>query len=306
MADPDYDRAKSRSRILAREMAQGLKVTYVGMVVNVLLVAIKLWVGIVSRSQALVADGVHSISDLVSDVVVIVGLRMGRKEEDSDHPWGHARIESIASMMVGFLLLIVAIGIAWSALTSVYLHEESHASLWTIFAALVSVLSKEALYWYTVFVGRRIKSPAVIGNAWHHRSDALSSVAVLFGVGAAYINPDWHIADPLAALVVTFFIFKVGYRLVRDTLRELVDTAPDAAIVAQLRENAANIDGVRKVGDVRARHSGAQIFVEIHIAVDPHITVEQGHAIAENVERSLLDDISDVTRVITHVDPDDK
>ncbi len=289
---------------LQKEVASGLTVTWVGMAINVVLVAAKLAAGIVSRSQALVADGVHSVSDLFSDFVVLVGLRLGRKEEDEDHPFGHARIETISSMLVGALLLVVGAGIAFNALTSIYEHRRASPGLLAIIVAAFSIISKEAMYWYTVRVGRRIKSLALIGNAWHHRSDALSSVAVLIGVTAAYINPEWHLADAYAALIVTLFIFKVGWSLAWGALKQVVDTAPDREILDQLVETASAVDGVWEVHDVRARYSGSQIFVEMHIVVDPELTVREGHHIADKVRFHLVNKISDVTRVIIHVDPE--
>ncbi|UCE23465.1 MAG: cation transporter [Candidatus Zixiibacteriota bacterium] len=278
--------------------------TWVGVALNVVLVVVKIFAGVVGRSQALVADGVHSISDLFSDFVVLVGLRLGRKEEDEDHPFGHARIETISSMLVGAILLIVGLGIAYNALTSIYEHRQASPGLLTIFVAAFSVISKEAMYWYTLRVGRRIKSLAVVGNAWHHRSDAFSSVAVLIGVTAAYINPAWDLADAYAALIVTLFILKVGWSLAWGGLKQVVDTAPSREILDQLVETASGVEGVWEVHDVRARYSGSQIFVEMHIVVDPNLTVREGHHIADKVRFHLVNQVSDVTRVIIHVDPE--
>ncbi len=286
-----------------KDLAAGLRVTWIGMVANILLVILKVWVGLISKSQALVADGIHSLSDLFSDVVVIFGLKLGRMEEDENHPYGHARIETAASMLVGIILFLVGLGIGYNAVLTIYHHEESHPGLPAIGAALLSIILKEGLYWYTVAVGRRIKSPALIGNAWHHRSDAFSSIAVLIGVGGAYLNPSWHMADAFAALIVTFFIIKVGGNLTWSAMKEVVDTAPDQKMQAWIEQTALEIHGVREVHDVRARHSGAQIFVELHIVVDPFLTVWDGHEIAATVKHTLLNNVSDVTRVIVHVDP---
>ena len=288
------------------ELRQGMRVTWVGIGANIVLVIVKIIAGLMGRSQALVADGVHSLSDLFSDFVVLLGLRLGRKEEDEDHPFGHARIETISSMLVGATLIVVAAGIAYSAFTSIYEHEQSTPGLLAILVAAASILIKEGLYWYTLKVGRKIKSLALIGNAWHHRSDAFTSVAVLIGVTAAYINPAWHLADAYAALVVTVFIFHVGIKLAWGALKQVVDTAPDREILDQLTETAASVEGVWEVHDLRARYSGTQIFVEVHIVVDPELTVREGHRIAATVKYRLVTDFADVTRVITHVDPETK
>jgi len=186
----------------------------------------------------------------------------------------------------------------------IYNHQESHPRLITIFVALVSILLKEWIFRYTRRVGERIRSLVVIGNAWHHRSDALTSVAVLIGVTGAYLNPSWYLADSFAALIVTYFIVKVGVQLVWKAVMEVIDTAPDKKVLQQLTHTASTIDGVREVHDMRARHSGAQIFVEMHIVVDPNLTVYEGHKIAATVKYRLLNEVTDVARVIIHVDPE--
>lgn len=286
--------------------AAGLRATYTGAAANVVLVIVKLWAGFVGGSQALIADGIHSLSDLFSDFVVILGLKWGRQVEDADHPFGHARIETISSMIIGLILIIVGIGITYSAGMAIYLHEPNQPSVLAVYAAAGSVVIKEALFWYTMRVGKRLNSLALIGNAWHHRSDALSSIAVLIGVSAVLINPDWYLADSFAALVVTYFVIRVGITLTWSAFKELADTAPDREVLRELRECSKVIDGVRQVHDLRARHSGSQIFVEVHIVVDPELTVREGHDIAAGVKYALLDGHPDVTRVIVHVDPEVK
>ena len=284
--------------------ASGLRVTWIGAGANVVLVIFKLWAGFVSNSQALIADGFHSLSDLFSDFVVILGLKWGRRAEDADHPFGHARIETISSLIIGLVLILVGLGITYTAVLSIYHHEASTPSMFAVYAAAISVLVKEVLFWYTIRIGNKLKSLALIGNAWHHRADALSSVAVLAGVGAVYANPDWYLADSYAALLVTYFVIKVGITLAWSAFKELADTAPDRDVLVKLTERTTQVDGVRQVHDMRARYSGSQIFVEVHIVVDPDQTVRQGHNIAREVKHALLDDYPDVTRVIIHVDPE--
>ena len=285
-------------------VAQGLKVSIVGLGVNVVLVIFKLWAGIASGSQALVADGIDSLSDLFSSFVVLLGIKWGQKQEDEEHPYGHARIETISGMVVGMVLLLVGLGIAVNAISSIYHHRTARPGIFAIWAAAISIILKEGLYWYTIIVGRRLKSLALIAIAWNYRTDAFSTVAVLIGVGATYLNPAWHLADSYAALVVTFFVIRVSLKLVRSAFRELSDTAPQKEVVSQLTGTAAQVLGVRQVHDLRARYSGPQIFVELHIVVDPSITVRQGHAIAREVRQRLLNGFADVTRVIVHVDPE--
>jgi len=286
------------------ELSRGLTVTWAGMAVNILLAVIKTLAGIYGSSQALIADGVHSISDLFSDVIVILGLKWGRKQEDANHPFGHARIETVAGMVVGLVLLAAGFGLAYKAVSSVYHHQESSPGILAITAAAVSILLKEVMYRYTVVIGRRLKSLALIANAWHHRSDALSSVAVLVGVTAAYLEPSWHLADAFAALVVSVFIAKVGGGLIWLALKEMIDTAPGQDAIDELADTASRVEGVRQVHDMRARYSGSRIFVEIHIVVHPDLTVRAGHDIARKVKSRLLKDVTDVAHVIVHVDPE--
>ena len=162
-----------------QNISSGIKVTLIGSIANILLVAVKLYIGFISRSQALIADGFHSLSDLFSDVVVFFGLKWGRKEADHDHPFGHGRIETLSGMIVGLILFLVGVGLAFNAVNSLYTGEYSQPSLPAIFAAAISIIVKETLYWYTIVVAKKLKSQALFANAWHHRSDALSSIAVL-------------------------------------------------------------------------------------------------------------------------------
>ena len=295
---------KSSRTIIDKDLAAGLRVTWVGLAVNVMLIGVKFWGGIVGRSQALVADAVHSISDLFGDVVVLLGLRWGRKEADEDHPYGHGRIETIAALIVGFILLLIGLGIAYESVSSIYSHRVSRPTLLAIFVAAFSIIVKEGMYWYTVLVGRRINSTAVIANAWHHRSDALSSVAVLLGVGAAHVNPNWHLADSFAALIVSFFILKVSASITWSAFKELADTVSSQEVIGEIRKRAMSVEGVLDAHDIIARPSGPHLLVEMHIVVNRDMTVEQGHTIVEMVERLLIGDMKSVNKVIIHVDPD--
>ncbi|MCK4856646.1 MAG: cation transporter, partial [candidate division Zixibacteria bacterium] len=287
-----------------RDVSAGMRVTWVGLIVNVGLIVLKLWIGMVSRSQALIADGIHSISDLFSDLLTLFGLRWGRKAADASHPYGHARIETGVGLIIGLLLLGAAVGIAFKGVTAIFQHRIVNPSMMTIIVAAVSIVAKEGMYWYTIIIGRRLRSLILVANAWHHRTDAFSSVAVLIGVLATYVNPAWYWADSLAALVVSVFIVKVAVSLIWRAFREVIDTAPDANIVDHLTRCASSVAGVRGVHDIKARYFGPHIFVEVHVVVDPTLTVKEGHAIAKQVEACLIADVGDVSRVITHVDPD--
>lgn len=287
-----------------KNIKQGITVTWVGIGVNISLFVLKIYAGVIGRSQALIADGIHSLSDLLSDFITLLGLRWGNKIADDEHPFGHRRIETISALIIGAILVLVGAAMVYNSVISLYEHRESHPTVFTIIVASISIVVKEAMYWYTLIIGKRLKSKVLIGNAWHHRTDALSSVAVLIGVWGAYLHPNWHLADSLAALFVTYFIIRVGARLIWDSLKEVVDTAPDKKTLDEMEKIAQSIEGVKDAHDIRARYSGGQIITEIHIVVDPDLTVREGHAIAKRVELTLIEKIDDLVQVIVHVDPE--
>ncbi|MEW5723413.1 MAG: cation diffusion facilitator family transporter [Thermodesulfobacteriota bacterium] len=281
----------------------GRRVTLVGVVVNVALIVIKLAAGVWGRSQALIADAIHSLSDLVTDIVVLVGLKLGFKAPDLNHPFGHARLETVASALVGLALIGVAFFIGWDSIRNIHLHAEKHPTFLALAAAVLSILSKEWLYRYTIKVGRRIGSASVQANAWHHRSDALSSVAVVIGVGAAQINPDWHILDAWAALVVALFIVKAGFDVLWGSIREFTDTAPGPEVIGKIEACARGVEGVLGVHDLKVRSSGGRYQMEVHIVVPGGITVIEGHRLAKEVEQCLLEKVDHTEGIIIHVDP---
>ena len=281
----------------------GQRVTWVGAVANALLVICKFVAGILGHSQALIADAVHSISDLFTDAIVLLGIRIGQKAPDEGHPFGHARVETLASAVVGLALIATAFYLGIEAALNIYRHTEYHPTKLALIGAGVSIASKEALYHYTVRVGRRIKSRLIVANAWHHRSDALSSVAVFMGVTGTLINPSWHILDSFAALLVSFFIVKAGLDILWDSLREFTDTAPPPEILTKISDCTKNVEGVLDMHDLRVRTSGGLYQMETHIVVDGHLSVSEGHRIAKAVESCLAEELEDLDRVIVHVDP---
>ncbi len=281
----------------------GRSVTIVGALVNIFLIISKGLAGVFGHSQALIADAIHSISDLFTDVVVLLGLRYGGRAPDAEHHFGHARIETMASAIVGMALIGTAVYIGKDAALNIYRHTEYHPKGVAVFAAVIAVALKEALYHFTVHAGRRIKSQLLVANAWHHRSDAFSSVAVLLGVTVAYFKPAWHILDSYAALLVSFFIIKIGYEIIIKTINEFTDAAPKGEILDKIKKCAMSVDGVVDVHDLRARISGSVFQMEIHISVDGRLTVLEGHRIAKAAEKRIVEQIEDIGSVIVHVDP---
>ena len=281
----------------------GRSVTLIGALVNAFLIFLKLLAGVFGQSQALIMDAAHSVSDLFTDAVVLFGFGVGRKAPDEEHHFGHARIETLASATVGLALIATALYLGIGAAGNIYGHTVYHPTGLALLGAGVSIVLKEAMYRYTVHIGRRIKSPAIVANAWHHRSDALSSVAVLLGVTGARIKPSWYILDSYAALFVSFFIIKVGLEIVGNTLREFTDTAPQPEILNKIRRCALSVKGVMDMHDLRVRTSGGLYQMETHIVVDRQLTVAEGHRIAKEVESCLIEEMADLDRVIVHVDP---
>ena len=281
----------------------GLRVTWVGAVANALLIVFKFTAGVWGHSHALVADAVHSVSDLFTDAVVLFGLRIGQKAPDRGHHFGHARIETLASAVVGLSLTATAVYIGVEAGRNIYHHADYHPTRLALMGAAVSIAVKEALYHYTVRVGRRIKSQLIVANAWHHRSDSLSSIAVFIGVTGALIRPSWHILDSFAALVVSLFIARVGFQILGKTLREFTDSAPPAEVIDRISTCIRNVEGVLDTHDLRIRSAAGLYQMETHIVVDGRLTVSEGHRIAKAVESCLEEAVEDLDRVIVHVDP---
>ncbi|MBN2059085.1 MAG: cation transporter [Deltaproteobacteria bacterium] len=285
------------------KLSDGRTVTLIGSLVNGILIVIKFLAGFFGMSQALIADAVHSVSDLFTDIVVLFGIKIGQKEADEGHPFGHARIETLASGIIGVALIVTAIYLGIKSSLNIYHHIGHHPKVIALIVAALSVASKEVLYQYTLHRGRMLRSGLIIANAWHHRSDALSSVAVLLGVAGARIKPEWHILDPFAALLVSFFIVKVGLEIFIKTLKEFTDSAPPQEVVEKIRNCTLTVSGVMGINDLKVRTSGGLYQMEANIIVDRNLTVYEGHEIAHAVEGCLKDELDDFDRIIVHVDP---
>lgn len=281
----------------------GRTVTIAGFWVNLFLSGAKLAFGLAGRSQAMIADAVHSISDLFTDAVVLAGLKAGRKQPDDKHHFGHGRIETLASSIVSIFLIGAAVGIGLDAGTAIYRHESSHPSWIALVGAGLSIVLKEVLYQYTMRVGKKIKSKALMANAWHHRSDAWSSIAVFAGVAGAQVNPRWHVLDSYAALLVSFLVLMVGVKMLVSAVAEFTDAAPDRETIEKIRDCIICVPGVEGMHDVKVRTSADLLQMQAHIVVDGGLTVTQGHRIAKQVEVCLFNQVENMTDVLIHVDP---
>ncbi|MDX2497251.1 MAG: cation diffusion facilitator family transporter [Desulfobacterales bacterium] len=289
---------------IAKSIRDGRTVTLVGVLVNTILIILKLMTGIFGNSQALIADAVHSISDLFTDIAVLIGLQIRYKPPDEKHHFGHARVETLATSFVGIILIGTALYLGIDAAFNIYSHTESHPTVLALMGAGASVVLKEILYQYTIRTGRRIKSQLIVANAWHHRSDALSSVAVLVGVAGTQIRPSWYFLDAFAALLVSFFIVKVGLEILKEALHEFTDTAPGGEVIDRIMNCALTVNGVNAAHDLKVRTSGGRYQMEIHIVVDGRLTVIEGHKVAKAVEHCLAEDVGNFDHITVHVDPD--
>ncbi len=280
------------------------RVTWGALAANVVISAAKLAAGIFGHSQALVADSVHSMSDSVTDVAVLVGVRYWSAPADANHPHGHRRIETLITAAIGLLLFAVAGGIVYHAIVTLHQEDEGVPGWVAFAAALVSIAGKEGLYRWTAAVGRRIRSPAVVANAWHHRSDGLSSVpAALAVLAARLLGPEWVFIDHVGAVVVSLFILRAAWRIVRPALGELVDVGAPREEREQVQRIAEATAGVRAVHKLRTRYSGSGLEVDLHVKVDPELSVREGHDISEDVKRRLIAEGPGVLDVVVHLEP---
>lgn len=279
------------------------KVTLIGSVLDFMLGVAKVAVGWLANSQALIADGIHSFSDLLTDFMVLYAAKHSHKEADEDHPYGHGRIETLATVSLGCVLILIAIGVAYDSVRR--LNEPGIlldlASL-SLMIAIISVASKEWIYRYTIAAARRLRSDMLMANAWHSRSDAFSSIVVVIGIAGTLFG--YPYLDGIAAVVVAAMIARIGFDLVRSSTRELIDTALDAEKISAIRAHIFAVKGVRSIHMLRSRKSAGDAFIDVHIQVDPRLSVSEGHQIGDAVRRRLMKEVDIVTDVTVHIDPE--
>ena len=284
------------------------RVTLAGSAVNVLLTVFKFVAGILGRSAAMTADAVHSLSDLLTDAVVLVFVHISSKPADRQHEYGHGKFETLATAFIGFALMAVAVGIVyhacinlWSWLHGTDLPAPGMLALW---AALVSILLKELTYRYTAAKGRKLNSPALEANAWHHRSDALSSLGTLVGIGGAILlGHRWTVLDPLASLVVAFFIIRVAWKLLKQSLGELTEAALPEIVEKEILQIISSYPDVSDPHNLRTRRIGNHYAIEFHIRMDGNVSLIQAHSRAHYIEKALKERFGPDTHVTVHVEP---
>jgi len=281
-----------------------LRVTLIGSVFDLLLGIIKIVGGVIGHSTALIADGVHSLSDLISDFIVIYAAKHSHREADEDHPYGHGRIETLATVALGIALFIVAIGIAWDAVERLFNPEDLlQPGVLALVLASVSIFVKEGLYHYSMTIARKYRSSLLKANAWHSRTDAISSVVVAIGVAGSMAGLGY--LDAIAAVGVALMIAKISWELSWHSLRELIDTGLEPERVKAIRKSILVVDGVKTLHILRTRRMGSDALVDVHIQVDPELSVSEGHQISEFVRQQVISDIDEVADVMVHIDPED-
>ena len=291
---------------LARERRKTAeRVTLVGSVLDAGLGALKLAVGTAAHSQALIADGLHSLSDLATDVLVFMAARHANAEPDEDHPYGHERIETVATVLLGVVLIAVGVGVAVDAVNRM-LHPDLllKPEAWALVVAGVSIVAKEWVFRYTLAAARRLRSNLLEANAWHSRSDALSSIVVCIGVAGTMAGLDY--VDAVAAVVVGYMVARVGWRFAYRSYQELIDTALDDSERQEIADIIMTVPGVSSLHELRTRSMGAKALVDVHIMlIDPRVSVSEGHQISELVRARLMRQLDAVSDVMVHIDPED-
>jgi cation diffusion facilitator family transporter len=281
------------------------KLSRIGILGNVALAAFKLFAGIFGRSGAMISDAVHSLSDVFATLIAYVGVRLSKRKEDAEHPYGHERLECVASLALGLILAGTGLGIGYSGVLKL-LGDRSALEVPTmlpLIAAVVSILVKEGMFWYTLAYAKRLDSAAFKADAWHHRSDALSSIGSFIGIGMAKLG--FPVMDPIASLIICLFILKVAYDISKVAIGQMLDTSCDNAFVEKVRAFVLEQPGVKKIDLLRTRQFGNKIYVDLEIAVQRDISLVAAHDIAEHVHDAMEKEFPNVKHVMIHVNPEE-
>jgi cation diffusion facilitator family transporter len=284
------------------------KVTLIGTMGNLILAIIKSLAGVFGNSAAMIADAINSITDLFTDLVTLFTIHISSRPKDSNHKYGHGKVETLTTALMGGLIFLVGLGVLYTAGIGIFNQFAGNGietpGLIALWVALFSIAIKEILYRYTVFTGRKINSKVVMANAWNHRSDALASIGVALGIGGAiFLGPQWVILDPLAAIVVSFFIIRVAVLLIWESLLELIETSLSPDIENEILHLAASVEGVYDPHALRTRRVGNDIAVDLHICVNPLLSIEEAHKISEAVEKFICMKYGQETHVSIHTEP---
>lgn len=282
-----------------------LKVSLTSIIVNVFLTIIKLFAGVVGHSSAMISDAIHSASDVLSTFVVIIGVKFSNKEADANHPYGHERLECVAAIILAIMLAATGLGIGISAIQRISKYKESSSfimpTLITLLAAVISIVTKEILYWYTRGAAKKINSGALMADAWHHRSDALSSIASFIGVFGA--RHDFPLLDPITSVVICLFVLKVSFDIFKDAIDKMLDKSCDQETIEHITNIILKENGVINIDDLKTRLFGDKIYIDIEIGVAGHLPLIDAHEIANNVHDNIESSIPLVKHCMVHVNP---
>lgn len=285
-------------------------VTLVGSVVNIILTVFKIFAGVLGRSTAMIADGIHSLSDLLSDIVVIVFVKISAKGRDKDHDYGHGKFETFATLIISLMLIVVAVNLMSGGINKIRQildgGEVSSPGMIALWAAVASIVMKEILYRYTIIQGRALNSPMMIANAWHHRSDALSSVGSLLGIaGAIFLGDKFVILDPITGCVISIFILVMAVKMSVPAIKELLDVSLPDDVEEKIEVTAKSVKGVVDLHELKTRREGPGIIMEGHLVLDSEISLKEAHDISKKVEESLRKEFGTETQISLHLEPED-
>lgn len=285
-------------------------VTLVGSVVNIILTVFKIFAGVLGRSTAMIADGIHSLSDLMSDIVVIVFVKISAKGRDKDHDYGHGKFETFATLIISLMLIVVAVNLMSGGINKIRQildgGEVSSPGMIALWAAVASIVLKEILYRYTIIQGKALNSPMMIANAWHHRSDAFSSVGSLLGIaGAIFLGDKFVILDPITGCVISIFILVMAVKMSVPAIKELLDVSLPDDVEEKIEATAKSVKGVIDLHELKTRREGPGIIMEGHLVLDSEISLKEAHDISKKVEESLRKEFGPETQISLHLEPED-
>lgn len=285
-------------------------VTLVGSVVNIILTVFKIIAGVLGRSTAMIADGIHSLSDLLSDIVVIVFVKISAKGRDKDHDYGHGKFETFATLIISLMLMVVAANLMSGGISKIRLildgGEVSSPGMIALWAAVASIVLKEILYRYTIIQGKALNSPMMIANAWHHRSDAFSSVGSLLGIaGAIFLGDKFVILDPITGCVISIFILVMAVKMSVPAIKELLDVSLPDDVEDKIKATAKSVKGVVDLHELKTRREGPGIIMEGHLVLNSEISLKEAHDISKKVEEALRKEFGSETQISLHLEPED-
>lgn len=289
---------------MQNNLKEGMKVSIVSITGNVFLSIFKFIAGVVGKSNAMISDSIHSLADVLSTIVVMIGLKLANKKEDESHPYGHERIECVAAFILAIFLFITGIGIGWIGIRTIFIESYSSISVPSVIAliaAIVSIIIKEILYWYTRNVAKKIQSDALMADAWHHRSDSLSSIGSLIGIGGAMLG--FKLLDPITSIIICFCIMKVAFDIFIDSINKMIDKACDSKFIDELKLLILKNDGVLGIDSIKTRLFGNKIYIDIEISADANLTLHASHQIAESVHDDIENTFQEVKHCMVHMNP---